>query len=178
MIVGDPILILMDVISTMINLDIIPESVNLLSSFNIDLMDDFSSKYIKSHKVAFVGLNPSEESPDNSAFHPETRSGKAVRSWLNNDENYVVKFTNITHHKNSSSDKPINAALKMPAIINTFLEYDYKIITCGTVADTILKKNGIKHFAMPHPSGLNRFWNDKKAGEAKIKEMLEWIKLN
>lgn len=140
-----------------------------------DRIVKFATTFCKSTRIVFVGLNPSEESPDNTAFHPITKSGKAVRSWLK-DGNYIVKFVNITHHKNSSTNKPINSKLSMPAVIKFMEDCNYKIITCGTVADTILKKNGIKHFAMPHP--LNRFWNDKEAGEAKIKEMLEWIKLN
>lgn len=141
-----------------------------------DGLVNFATKFCKSTRIVFVGLNPSEESPDNSAFHPITKSGKAVRSWLNNNDGYIVKFVNLTHHKNSSPHKPINSKLSMPTIIKFMADRGYRIITCGTVADTILKKNGIKHFAMPHPSGLNRFWNDKVAGEAKIKEMLEWIK--
>jgi len=133
---------------------------------------EFAENRVKSHMIFFVGLNPSKESPDNSAFHPSTKSGKAVREWVK-DLNAFVSFANLSNDKNAPPKASLE--LKSMSVIAMMSRSSYKIISCGTVADTILKKNGIKHFAMPHPSGLNRFWNDKEKGDAKIKEMLEWV---
>ena len=93
-----------------------------------NVLSDFAQAHVKSPRIAIIGLNPSEESPDNSAFHPMTKSGKAVRLWFK-DGSYIVKFVNITHHKNSSPHKPINSKLSMPAVIKFMADCDHKLIS-------------------------------------------------
>lgn len=134
----------------------------------------FAYWHIKSTKVMIVGLNPSNESPDNSAFHPDTKSGRTIRNWLK-DTQCCVEFENIYGWKDKDHGKPLKSELILPDRIKLAYACGFKIVTCGNVADEILVKYKIKHFAMPHPSGLCRFWNDKEKGDAKIAEMLEWI---
>lgn len=134
---------------------------------------DFTYKFICSPKVVIVGLNPSDESPDNSAFHPSTKSGKTVREWLK-DSICLVAYTNLSDYKNKQ-EKPLRSRLYVTDSIRLYKGAGYKIVACGSIVHEVLRDYGYEHFYMPHPSGLNRFWNDKKAGEAKIQEMLEWI---
>lgn len=45
-----------------------------------------------------------------------------------------------------------------------------KIITLGTIPDKTLKDLGVDHFALPHPSGLNRKLNDPRFVEKSLVE--------
>ena len=48
-----------------------------------------------------------------------------------------------------------------------------KIIALGNVASNALKKVGVDHFKMPHPSPLNRQLNDKQFEKTMIEEKYE-----
>ena len=50
-----------------------------------------------------------------------------------------------------------------------------KIIALGNVASNALKKVGVDHFKMPHPSPLNRQLNDKQFEKTMIKECYNYI---
>ena len=159
-------------VTSLFRLDLVGEHEYRMS--DIFEYEDFAQHKLKSPKVLFVGINPSDESPDNSAFHPATKSGKIVRGWVKNTL-CTVKFTNLCALKNSDAPKLDKRKLGVTMEIEVYRMRGYKIIACGEIVSNALTRGKIKHFAMPHPSGLNRFWNDKKAGDAKIQEMLEWI---
>jgi uracil-DNA glycosylase len=55
------------------------------------------------------------------------------------------------------------------------LKLNSKIIALGKTASYGLTLAEVHHFALPHPSGLCRFWNDPAAAEVKIREMFIWI---
>ena len=38
----------------------------------------------------------------------------------------------------------------------------YKVIAMGNVVAKYFEKNNVEHLKVPHPSGLNRMWNDPK----------------
>ena len=85
--------------------------------------------------IIIVGL-----APGSSRFDEDTSpTRKRVRKWLG-AANY--DWTN-------KSDDDIELIKK----------YE-KIIALGNVASDWLKKNNIEHLKIPHPSGLNRFWNE------------------
>lgn len=50
-----------------------------------------------------------------------------------------------------------------------------KIIALGNVASNALKKVGVDHFKMPHPSPLNRQLNDKQFEKTMIEECYNYI---
>lgn len=129
-------------------------------------------RFTITNKVIILGLNPSDDSPDNSAFHPDTKSGKTVRVWIKDIEGHVV-FRNIYTKKGKPTKSQVYAHLGGDLAI--YQKLGWKIVACGTVVQDTLRKNSIPHFAIPHPSGLNRFWNDKQAGAAKIAELRTWI---
>jgi hypothetical protein len=128
--------------------------------------------------VVLVGSNPSGKSPDCSAFHPATKSRQFVDKWFE-DKDYHLVYMNLVDYK-TEGNKPLKLSeLDKDEIHSKFKKYttykDSHIISCGQTASKGLARAKIPHFAMPHPSGLCRFWNDKEAGEAKVKEMLEWL---
>ena len=129
--------------------------------------------------IHIIGSNPSEASPDNTPFHKGTRSRKTIDSWFSNvDYDYKLKFANIVNYK-----KPGNKPLTTTEIKNNidiiqkrFRNKNAFYVAVGKDAQRALDAAGIRHFKMPHPSGLNHFWNDKVAAEARIKEMHVWLK--
>lgn len=82
-------------------------------------------------KVLLVGSNPSEASPDTTAFHPNTRSRNILESWFSNID-ADISFINICDKKT-----PKNRPLRVSEIRESI--------------PSLLNK--IK----PHPSGINRF---------------------
>jgi hypothetical protein len=50
-----------------------------------------------------------------------------------------------------------------------------KIIALGNVASNALKKVGVDHFKMPHPSPLNRQLNDKQFEKTMIEKCYNYI---
>lgn len=145
----------------------------------VDGMSDFCKKYSRK-KVLLVGSNPSSKSPDETPFHPDTKSRQFVDRWFEG-EGWTVAYENLVDFK-TKNNKPLSAKQikdNLDWIVKNMTAYKddhgYKIVACGKIAAKGLTMAGIEHFEMPHPSGLCRFWNDKEAGEAKIKEMKDWI---
>ena len=129
-------------------------------------------------KVTVVGSNPSSKSPDDTPFHPSTKSRRFIDDMFAGC-NVELSYANIVDYK-TANNKPLSKSeikSQLDNIKSKFIEDpNIKIITFGSAASYGLELAGIEHFAMPHPSGLCRFWNDKVIAEAKIKEMLAWVK--
>ena len=56
------------------------------------------------------------------------------------------------------------------------VSYHSKVIALGQFPSKILSKLGKKHFALPHPSGLNRLLNDKRYELAQLDKCSEYLK--
>jgi len=127
--------------------------------------------------LIIVGSNPSSASPDSTPFHPATKSRKFIDK-LFKDSDYQLIYINLVDYKTEGNKPLSNKVIKLELnnIKQKFHEIrDFKIIAFGKTASYGLNLARIEHFALPHPSGLCRFWNDKSASEAKIMEMFEWI---
>lgn len=152
-----------------------------ISYGSIGQISDFSKKW-SYRKVLLVGSNPSNKSPDNTAFHPDTKSRQFVDKWFEG-EAWTVAYENLVDFKTKKNKQLSNAQIKenLEWIVENMAKYNklgYKIVACGKIAAKGLKMADVDYFEMPHPSGLCRFWNDKQAGDAKIAEMKEWILKN
>lgn len=127
--------------------------------------------------IVLVGSNPSIKSPDLSAFHSSTKSRKFVDN-IFKDTNLNIVYLNLIDIK-LPDNKPISKSLISSELENIKLKFqsysDHKIIAFGKTASDGLTLAGIRHFAMPHPSGLCRFWNDREASRNRISEMFKWI---
>jgi hypothetical protein len=127
--------------------------------------------------IVLVGSNPSVRSPDLSAFHPDTKSRKFIDN-IFKSTNFNIVYLNLVDIK-IEGNKPLSKSIISSELENIKLKFqsysNSKIISFGKTASEGLALASIEHFAMPHPSGLCRFWNDRSASEAKIKEMIEWI---
>ena len=128
-------------------------------------------------QLIIVGSNPSSASPDCSPFHPTTKSRQFIDK-LFNGSSYELTYINLVDYK-TEGNKPLSNKVIKLELVNIKQKFhgirDSKIITLGKTASYGLDLAGIGHFALPHPSGLCRFWNDRVASEAKIQEMFRWI---
>lgn len=132
-------------------------------------------------KVVIVGSNPSRASWSLQAFEKGTKSRSTIDRWFEGEGKYHVVFMNVANFKKDDNKSLTKAEIQqnLPSISLHFkhmIRHGFKIVAVGKTAQTALDIADIPHFKMWHPSGLCRLWNDKKAGEAKIKEMFEWLK--
>lgn len=110
--------------------------------------------------IVFVGdrPNPARNKHMDVAF-VGTLSYKTLLEWiyrLDLDINYVT-LTNAYDGKGNPKILPLIAYNR-----------ETKVVALGQAAADYLTERGIIHFALPHPSGMNRMLNDK----TKISQML------
>lgn len=119
--------------------------------------------------VLVVGLNPSKQSPDNSAFHPSTKSRKTLDGWLEGIDGAEFYYINI-------SDSKEHIRCNTNELHNKINELSpHKIIGLGRKVQSILTMLDVSHLRIPHPSGLNRSINDPET-IVKIKaDIRSWI---
>ena len=125
--------------------------------------------------VLIVGLNPSTSSPDTSALHPSTGSRKRVDEWFL-DMSINVAFTNVIDSYTSSNKAPTAKEIKeaLPAL-KYKVEGHTKIIALGRVAAKALRSISVDFLEVPHPSGLNRFWNDRDQSRIMINRIRAYV---
>lgn len=124
-------------------------------------------------RIVFIGSNPSTSSPDDSAFHPDTSSGKRIRSWVEGLD-IDVSFLNVSNKKTTLNKKPSKQDLKEGFDRLSFELRDLDpdlLVTVGDTAKEVLSMYQCKRHHMPHPSGLSRLWNDKQESSRLIDEL-------
>ena len=131
--------------------------------------------------VLLIGSNPSERSINTTAFHSSTRSRMVLDQWFNGID-VDVYYENVCDRT-----RPGNRPLRVSEIreslprLSSILNHDgfrnCKVVALGKTASKALSMLEVEYMEMPHPSGLNRFWNDKDKAEAKIKELHKYLGL-
>lgn len=132
-----------------------------------------------------IGANPSESSPDDSAFHPSTKSRKIIDSWLKQMNMPLnIIYLNVCNYK-TPNNRSLSQTEIANGIKNLMLEIekyisteDCKIITVGNVADEAVYKLKLEHFKCPHPSGRNRQLNSSVFVEDMIDKMRKYLGKN
>jgi uracil-DNA glycosylase len=125
-------------------------------------------------KIMVVGSNPSNRSPDNSAFSVHTQSGKIIREWFSDIEG--VYFFNVldepTPNNRHLKISEIRAAL--PNLRMQLLDAD-RIVAVGNTAAIACERLGLTYFKMWHPSRRCRKKNDPVLLRDQVKKMRDWI---
>ena len=128
-------------------------------------------------KVLFVGICPSDKSPDNSSFHENTKSGKVLRAWIESIDIDLNKidYYNIIPYKTTQtlSRKHLNLPLITQDIVEVMAPK--KVVALGKFVSVTLEHLGIEHLAFDHPSGMNRKLNNKQYLEDRLKELKEYL---
>jgi uracil-DNA glycosylase family 4 len=129
-------------------------------------------------KVLFVGSNPGSASPDNSAFHPSSKTRTTLDSWLK-DLNCERHYINVADYKTPNNRALTSKEIKslLPSLETKISVYEnHKIVAVGSAAASALRLIGAEFLAIPHPSGRTRQYNDKAFKAATINALILFIK--
>jgi uracil-DNA glycosylase len=137
-------------------------------------------------RILFLGSNPSERSGSLMPFWHDTKSTNKLIDWIalivgeedKLEDLYEPAFANV-----ADFSTPGNRPLKISEIRATQIQLEVKllnykpdkIIALGKTAQKALTLLGVQHFAMPHPSGLNRQLNDANYIAEKIKALKSYL---
>jgi len=111
-------------------------------------------------KLLVIGHSPAKKNIRNSP------TIKRLHSWLDKCDIDTYGLTNLC------PDPKIN--IKEEDIFLTDVS-GHKIVALGKTVSKYLTKRGVAHFAAPHPSPLNRKWNDKSFEKKMIQEMKNYL---
>lgn len=114
--------------------------------------------------IIFVGDKPSAKNIDPDVPFVGTQSYKRLLEWIwNMDIDISDVFT-------------VNATDNFYHWVGYYgCGEDHTYIALGNNASNFLKSEGLEHFKLPHPSGLNRKLNDRKFIAGKLKECKQWL---
>jgi hypothetical protein len=112
------------------------------------------------NKVLVIGHSPSTKEYCPKKGNP---SINRLNRWLDDCGVRIYSYSNACAHHAASLKK---TNIDETYIHNITQQYN-KILTLGKEVEQLFNKMGIEHYALPHPSPLNRKLNDK-AYELKI----------
>ena len=102
----------------------------------------------------------------------ESTTLKKVKDWMESCHILSYDWYNLVDYH--APDLKLKDATLKPETVK-----DYSvIISLGNLADEWCKRNNINNYKMPHPSGLNRIWNDKRRANKIIRELRKHIHAN
>lgn len=108
-------------------------------------------------RVIVIGMNPGDRRPktvNESTFH------KRLNSWM--DEICVDKYSFVNAQQRPGKKfAPTKSDLNFVVDSVSCSDYD-AILALGKNSSSVLRRLGLEHFALPHPSGLNRQLNDRE----------------
>jgi uracil-DNA glycosylase len=114
-------------------------------------------------RILIVGHSPGR------VVEGKSITSNRVKTWMNSIGIESYEWTNLVHY-HTPSLKMSEVTLK-PTLVR---QYDH-VIALGRDAAKWLRNNGLQHLEVPHPSGLNRIWNNpgmEREVVCKIKEYL------
>lgn len=131
-------------------------------------------------KIIFLGSNPSQRSICIKPFWRDTKSMQVISNWLDmlNLGEEEIYFMNV-----SDTPTPNNRPLKiseirasLPMLSNKINDViPEKIIALGKTAEKALTLLCIPHYAMPHPSPVNRQLNNQQFVDSKINGLIKYL---
>ena len=116
-----------------------------------------TQKVNRSADVIFVGMNPSAKPPRKGS----TRN--RLHDWAT-ELGVDYDFMNVINKSG-----PVNKSMVDHNALTFSVKEYRRVIALGNFVSDALKKSGIEHFKLPHPSPRNRMLNDPK----KISQILQ-----
>lgn len=133
----------------------------------------------------FVGCNPSLKNTDVRVPFEGTRSGVVLVEWLkilglSRDSYRLLNLTDMATKSQTQLKKSDINLLDFHyqlafTYFSTWIDFP-KVVALGTLPSWALKKLEIEHFALPHPSGLNRKLNDKTFVKEQLQQCKKYLK--
>jgi len=125
------------------------------------------SKDSPRNKVLVLGISPGFASSRSAS-----KSVQRVSKWLNE-----CGISETEYDWQNCSDQP-GALPKQNEIVKSRYEIAIypKVICLGNIPSTWCKSLNIEHIKVPHPSGINRKWNDPLCEPLTIEEIRNYLK--
>ena len=116
-----------------------------------------------SKKILIIGQNPGR-------YRKSTKTCTLykLQEWMNECNVRYYSFTNVSIYQGSTK-------ANLERINKECKGYD-KVVALGKVASSTLNKLDIRHLPMPHPSGLNRQWNNPEFKKLSLQCLENYIK--
>jgi len=102
-------------------------------------------------RVLIVGINPS------TAKSGWSTTWSRLPRWANQLGLKIFSFTNCLHSHGRYSLRDIDYSFMRECCFG----HD-RVVALGNFPSEALRRIGVDHFTLPHPSGLNRKLNDKR----------------
>ena len=115
-------------------------------------------------KILIVGHSPGK------IVKSKSPTRNRVKHWLNSAGIEEYDWTNLVHY-NVPGLKMSDVTLDPKWVMG----YD-RVIALGRSAEQWLSRQEIKHLAVPHPSGLNRAWNDPSVEPEVMDNIKKYLK--
>jgi hypothetical protein len=113
--------------------------------------------------MLIVGMNPSSKGSKSPTL-------KVLDQWADALGLDQYGFTNIYERPGSFSLKDV----RRDYLLNQIQGHDH-VVALGTKVSDILNLMGVKHFKLPHPSGLNRQMNNKPFIQEQLRLCKEYL---
>lgn len=120
-----------------------------------------------SPRVLFVGMNPGE--PKGALIRRHSALGR-LHEWAAKLELTTFSFVNCQHRPGGFRDEHVDVEFLRQAVSG----FD-RVIALGNDASRNLKRLGVAHHRMPHPSYRNRVFNDPSAEERVLTEARDYV---
>lgn len=131
------------------------------------------------NKVLFVGSNPSVVSKTYNPFCESTVSGRILVGWIRQTcPDDISAACNVTDLP-TQSNRPLtvkeikNSLPRLQLKINS--ANPTKIVALGKTAAKALTLLRIPHYAMPHPSPVNRQLNNQQFIDSKMNGLIQYL---
>jgi len=121
-------------------------------------------------RVLVVGMNPGNRKI--KSFSNLTPFHQRLNSWMKFMKVEMYSFVNV--QQDSGKFFPLESDLDFFFSIISLNQHE-RIVALGERVSSILSKNSIAHFKLPHPSGLNRKLNDRTFVEKTLIECRKYI---
>lgn len=130
--------------------------------------------------VLFIGSNPSASAKTYNPFHESTKSGSILVSWIRETCPHSRQVSCNVSDNPTEANRPLTVAeikANLPRLLDKIKNTNPdRVVALGKTAEKALTLLRIPHYAMPHPSGLNRLLNDPLYVAEKIKGLREYLK--
>lgn len=121
--------------------------------------------------IFFIGDKPSKKNKDPRVAFVGTPSYKTLLSWIAQMDVDIHEV--ILANKDDIRAMEVDAWFTAPRA--GLIGPHHKVVALGDAASKHLDSIGLKHFKLPHPSGLNRKLNDKKYVDQVLGECYRYL---
>lgn len=119
--------------------------------------------------MRLINLTIVGHSPGRAGSPEKSKTIQRVKRWLNQHELYEYDWYNLVDYHAPK------LKLKEATLESQIIEPYNKVIALGNLASQWLTKNNINHLKVPHPSGLNRQWNNPETENITINKIKQYL---